>query len=101
MISLLSCLEPTRPLSPNTIVKAENFATEFIIGILALLAIVGATLLVGWVLNRMMTTKGFKTNLTVNLILSAVIPIALFLRYGASLELVQGIFLMLVKCANV
>ena len=96
MNSLLSSLEPTRPLSPTTIVKTENFATEFIIGILALLAIVGATLLVGWVLNRMMVNKGFKTNLTVNLILSAVIPIALFLRYGASLELVQGVFLMFV-----
>ena len=96
MNSLLSSLEPTRPLSPTTIVKADNFATEFIIGILALLAIVGATLLVGWVLNRMMVNKGFKTNLTVNLILSAVIPIALFLRYGASLELVQGVFLMFV-----
>ena len=96
MFNLLTCLEVSRPLSPTTIVKAESFAAEFIIGILALLAIVGATLLVGWVLNRMMTAKGFKTNLTVNLILSALIPIALFLRYGASLELVQGIFLMFV-----
>ena len=95
-MNLLTCLEVSRPLSPTTIVKAENFAAEFIIGILALLAIVGATLLVGWVLNRMMTAKGFKTNLTVNLILSALIPIALFLRYGASLELVQGIFLLFV-----
>ena len=95
-MNLLTCLEVSRPLSPTTIVKAENFAAEFIIGILALLAIVGATLLVGWVLNRMMIAKGFKTNLTVNLILSALIPIALFLRYGASLELVQGIFLMFV-----
>ena len=95
-MNLLTCLEVSRPLSPTSIVKAENFAAEFIIGILALLAIVGATLLVGWVLNRMMTAKGFKTNLTVNLILSALIPIALFLRYGASLELVQGIFLMFV-----
>ena len=96
MFNLLTCLEVSRPLSPTTIVKTENFATEFIIGILALLAIVGATLLVGWVLNRMMTAKGFKTNLTVNLILSALIPIALFLRYGASMELVQGVFLMFV-----
>ena len=95
-MNLLTCLEVSRPLSPTTIVKAENFAAEFIIGILALLAIVGATLLVGWVLNRIMTVKGFKTNLTVNLILSALIPIALFLRYGASLELVQGIFLLFV-----
>ena len=95
-MNLLTCLEVSRPLSPTTIVKAENFATEFIIGILALLAIVGGTLLVGWVLNRMMTAKGFKTNQTVNLILSALIPIALFLRYGASLELVQGIFLLFV-----
>ena len=95
-MNLLTCLEVSRPLSPTTIVKTENFATEFIIGILALLAIVGATLLVGWVLNRMMTAKGFKTNQTVNLILSALVPIALFLRYGASLELVQGIFLMFV-----
>ena len=60
MFNLLTCLEVSRPLSPTTIVKAENFATEFIIGILALLAIVGGTLLVGWVLNRMMTAKGFK-----------------------------------------
>jgi Flp pilus assembly protein protease CpaA len=96
MISLLSALEPSRALTPTAITRPENFATEFIIGILALLAIVGATLLVGWVLNRIMTKKGFKTNLTVNLILSAVIPIALFLRYGASLELAQGIFLMFV-----
>ena len=95
-MNLLTCLEVSRPLSPTTIVKAENFAAEFIIGILALLAIVGATLLVGWGLNRIMTVKGFKTNLTVNLILSALIPIALFLRYGASLELVQGIFLLFV-----
>ena len=95
-MNLLTCLEVSRPLSPTTIVKTENFATEFIIGILALLAIVGATLLVGWVLNRMMTAKGFKTNQTVNIILSALVPIALFLRYGASLELVQGIFLMFV-----
>lgn len=96
MISLLSALEPSRALTPTAITRPENFATEFIIGILALLAIVGATLLVGWVLNRIMTKKGFKTNLTVNLILSAVIPIALFLRYGASLELAQGVFLMFV-----
>ena len=95
-MNLLTCLEVSRPLSPTTITKAENFATEFIIGILALLAIVGATLLVGWVLNRMMSAKGFKTNLAVNLILSALVPIALFLRYGASIELVQGIFLMFV-----
>ena len=96
MINLLTRIGTSRQLSPTTISKTENFAAEFVIGILALLAIVGATLLVGWVLNRMMIAKGFKTNLTVNLILSALIPIALFLRYGASLELVQGIFLMFV-----
>lgn len=69
---------------------------EFLIGTLALLFIVGATMLVGWILNRSMTAKGFKTNLTANLILSAIIPIVLFLRYGASMELIQGIFLMFI-----
>ena len=96
MINLLTRIGTSRQLSPTTISKTENFAAEFVIGILALLAIVGATLLVGWVFNRKMTAKGFKTNFTVNLILSALIPIALFLRYGASLELVQGVFLMFV-----
>lgn len=69
---------------------------EFLIGTLALIFIVGATLFVGWLFNRAMSAKGFKTNLAVNLILSAIIPILLFLRYGASIELVQGIFLMFI-----
>lgn len=69
---------------------------EFLIGTLALIFIVASTLFVGWLLNRVMSAKGFKTNLAVNLILSAIIPILLFLRYGASMELVQGIFLMFI-----
>lgn len=93
MIKSLSGLAMVRPIDPITLVKNESFAVEFVIGVLALLLIVGISLLIGWIVNKVMVSKGFKTSLALNLFVSAITPIVLFLRYGATLELVQGVFL--------
>lgn len=93
MIKSLSGLAMVRPIDPITLVRDGSFALEFVIGVLALLLIVGISLLIGWVVNKVMVSKGFKTSLALNLFVSAITPIVLFLRYGATLELVQGVFL--------
>lgn len=93
MIKSISSLAMVRPIDPITLVGIESFAIPFAIGILALLLIVGISLLIGGVVNKVMVRKGFETNLTFNLIVSGILPIALFLRYGASIELIQGMFL--------
>ncbi len=50
-------------------------------------------LLVGWVLNSSMKKEGFKTNKSITLVLSAVMAVALSLRFGLSIYAIQGMFL--------
>ena len=69
---------------------------ELLLGLLILIAVVAASLLLGFMLTKIMTAKGFKNNMTANLCIAGLLPIAMCLRYGLSLELIQGIFLMFV-----
>ena len=73
-----------------------SYKAELLCGLLILIAVVAASLLLGVMLTKIMTSKGFKNNMTANLCIAGVLPIAICLRYGLSLELIQGIFLMFV-----
>lgn len=89
-------LEMSSPLQPSTIDDSGYFAKEYIIGVLTMLLIVATALLIGLCITKIMTKKGFMTNLTANLIVSSLLPVLMFLRYGVSLALVQGVFLMFI-----
>ena len=58
MIKSISSLAMVRPIDPITLVGIESFAIPFAIGILALLLIVGISLLIGGVVNKIMVRKG-------------------------------------------
>lgn len=64
--------------------------------VLFVLLMIAVSTLIGWGLTRIMISKGYKTNMAVNLCLSGVISLGLVFRYGPSVTAIQGIFLMLV-----
>lgn len=64
--------------------------------ILLLLAVVGLSVLVGWILTKVMRGKGFRLSLPVNLAVSGGIALVAILRYGFTLSALQGILLTFV-----
>ena len=69
---------------------------EVVIAVMTLIASIALSLLVCVLLNKVMTSKSFKTNATANLGITAFTATALYLCHGLSVELLQGIFLMFV-----
>ena len=57
---------------------------------------VGAAVTVGWIMTKVMKSKQFLVSLPVILVLSGIIALALYFRYGWSVRAAQGILLMLV-----
>ncbi len=76
------------PKFPQSFVSAE-------IGlfVLLMLAAVGMSVLIGWILTKVMQGKGFKCNLPVTLTLSGTLSLLTVLRFGFTLTAVQGILL--------
>lgn len=64
--------------------------------VLLLLAAVGMSVLVGWVLTKVMQGKGFKCSLPVTLVISGTLSLLTILRFGFTLTAVQGILLSFV-----
>lgn len=73
-----------------------SVSAELGVYILLLLATVGLSVLVGWILTKVMQGKGIKCNLPVNLTLSGGIALLAVLRFGFTLTAVQGILLTFV-----
>ena len=64
-----------------------------LLNLLVTVVVSGISILIGWGLTNIMKRKNFKINLLCNLFLSAIIPLAMMLRYGITLIMVQGIIL--------
>ena len=77
----------------ETFVKANIISTEAMLLIFRMILVTTLALVVGIFLNKAMEKKGFVTNKTLTLILSAVMALGLSLRYGLSVYTFQGMFL--------
>ena len=86
---------PILPIMP-TAINAENITLSVLLTVLSAILFVGTALLVGWLLTLILKKQNYKTNLAVNLSLSGVAALALFLRFGMSLTILQGLFLFFI-----
>ena len=89
----------THPIVPSILLtrfSPTSVSAELGVYILLLLATVGLSVLVGWILNKVMKGKGFKCNLPVTLALSGTLSLLTVLRFGFTLTTVQGILLTFV-----
>lgn len=77
------------PILPRDI--PHGVEKEAVFGFLGALLFIGGAILAGWLLTGVMRSKGFKTSLTVNLILSGATALVLLLRFGLSAVILQGI----------
>ena len=64
--------------------------------VFSILLMIALSLLIAWLLTRVMITRGFKTTLVVNLCLAGTVSLGLLFRYGLSVTAIQGVFLMFV-----
>ena len=64
-----------------------------IIPVLSALLFVGLSVLIGWVLTKVMKSRGFVTNQAVILSVMTAFSVLLFLRFGWSVTAWQGLFL--------
>ena len=79
---------------PN--LMSASYKAELFIGVLVLIAVAALSILLGFMLTKIMSSKGFKNNMTANVCIAGILSVAMCLRYGLSAELLQGIFLMFV-----
>lgn len=95
--SIIPIIDPVAPILPGI---AERNLTEstvqIVLTVLSALAVIGMSVLIGWVLSRVMASKGMVSKPIFNLIASGAIGLCLFLRFGLSIELIQGLFLFFV-----
>ena len=63
---------------------------------LFMVAVIGVSVLVGWILTKVMKGKHYKSCAPINMTLSGAMSLILLLRYGFSMTTVQGIILMFV-----
>lgn len=95
MIKPIIC--PVTPIMPKVVVnKLTESTVQTVLAILSALVLIGISVLIGWVLTKVMREKGFISNPTLNSVLSGVMGLCLFLRFGISVELIQGLFLFFV-----
>lgn len=86
-------ITPIMPIYANSITDSI-FSIALIV--LSALAVIGMSVLIGWVLSKVMASKGMVSKPIFNLIASGAIGLCLFLRFGLSIELIQGLFLFFV-----
>lgn len=85
------------PIIPSpTVFNGELVDTQWGWMILSAFLFVAVSVFVGWVVAKVMRSKGFTVRVPVVLLLSAVISSALFLRFGFSVTMLQGLFLFYV-----
>ena len=82
------------PIIPSpTVFNGELVDTQWGWMILSAFLFVAVSVFVGWVVVKVMQSKGFAVRVPVVLILTPVISSALFLRFGFSVTMLQGLFL--------
>lgn len=86
---------PIMPIPPN-IAGIENITPTVLLTVFSAILFIGIALLVGWLLTVVLKKQNFKANLAVNLSLSGVAAVALFLRFGMSVTILQGLFLFFI-----
>ena len=86
---------PVMPVIPD-ISRIENIAPTVLLTLLSAILFIGMALLVGWLLTLVLKKQNFKANLAVNLSLSGVAAVALFLRFGMSVTILQGLFVFFI-----
>ena len=90
-------IDPITPMRPDFGVNMPTEATvQMILIVLSALLITGLSVLIGRVLTQVMRKKGFLSKPTFNQVLSGMTGLCLFLRFGFSVELIQGLFLFFI-----
>ena len=90
-------IDPITPMTPDFGVNMPTEATvQMILIVLSALLITGLSVLIGRVLTQVMRKKGFLSKPTFNQVLSGMTGLCLFLRFGFSVELIQGLFLFFI-----
>ncbi len=74
----------------------SNVSQNLFLGVLTAVLVTAVSALVGYVLYTVMKKKGFRQSPAVQMILSGTIGLALFLRFGLSVTLLQGSLLFFV-----
>ena len=87
---------PITPLKPFYAYNITESTFNIALIVLSALAVIGMSVLIGWVLSKVMASKGLVSKPIFNLIASGAIGLCLFLRFGLSIELIQGLFLFFV-----
>lgn len=64
---------------------------QMILAVLFTIIVISASLIVGLILTKVMESKGFKTNRKINLALTFIFTLILYLRFGMSAVFVQGL----------
>lgn len=83
------------PMIPTSILMDIQSSEIWLVVLLAV-ALIGVSVLVGWILTNVMRKKQYKNSIAINMTLSGVMSLTLLLRYGFSMTTVQGIILMFI-----
>ena len=78
------------------IYTGEQINGSVLITLLCMFLFVGISMLIGTVLTKVMKSNGYVTSTPITLILTAVISLFLFGRFGLSVTAIQGVFLMFI-----
>ena len=90
-------IDPITSMTPDFGVNKPTEATvQMILIVLSALLITGLSVLIGRVLTQVMRKKGFLSKPTFNQVLSGMTGLCLFLRFGFSVALIQGLFLFFI-----
>lgn len=87
---------PVMPVRPWVTLLTENIPLNVTVNALAAVLFVGVALLLGWKFTEVLQKRNFKSNLVINLILSGTAALALFLRFGMTVTILQGLFLFFI-----
>ena len=74
----------------------ERINRTVLMTLLCMMLFVGVSMLIGVVLTKVMKEKGYVTSIPITLILTAVVSLFLYGRFGLSVTAIQGVFLMFV-----
>ena len=91
----MALIYSTAPILTRSL-ESGTMAASTVVMVLSALLWVALSILVGWVLSKVMLSKGMKTRHSVIMTISAAFSVLLFARYGLSITALQGIFLLFV-----
>ena len=86
---------PVLPVMP-WVTLAENIPLKVTLQVLAALLFIGSALFLGWKFTQVLQGRHYRSNLAVNLVLSGLAALALFLRYGMTVTILAGLYLFFI-----